>query len=228
MSDRERGGADADGEGPDPGGPTEAEQADEAAAADLEEETATGEARPEDVPVWDDEYVERVSGRLMHNFDLEKDRTVAGESFTLYGRMAIESRKQLFHAALNYANHDSTEHLFVARRDGVGVADLEALVEWAHDLADEWIDADEEHFSTDFTVALVVPRIPGAVREFVSGFKDRTLIRYGYYGHYEVNLVVVAPDREEIVTSRATDLDRAFDLWSDPDEESSGLLGRLF
>ncbi|QPV64308.1 hypothetical protein I7X12_06755 [Halosimplex litoreum] len=204
-----------------------AEDADEVAAADLDEKTATGEA-PEDVPVWDDEYVERVSGRLMHNFDLEKGRTVAGESFTLYGRMDIESRKQLFHAALNYANHGSTEHLFVARRDSVGVADLEADVEWAHDLADEWIDADEEHFSTDFTVALVVPAIPAAVREFVEGFKDRTLIRYGYYGHYEVNLVVVAPEREEVVTSRATDLDRAFDLWAESEAESSGLLSRLF
>ncbi|ELZ30269.1 hypothetical protein C475_01002 [Halosimplex carlsbadense 2-9-1] len=217
MSDRERADADEEGERPEPTG-----------AVDIDEATATGEATPEDVPVWDDDYVERVSGRLLHNFDLENGRTVAGESFTLYGRMEIESRKQLFHAALNYANHGSTEHLFVARRDGVGVADLEAYVEWAHELADEWIDADEEHFSTDFTVALVVPRIPGAVRAFVEGFKDRTLIRYGYYGHYEVNLVVVAPEREEVVTSRATDLDRAFDLWSSPDEEeSSGLLGRF-
>ena len=223
MSDREER-ADGEGEGP---GPAEAADADEAAAADLDEATATGET-PEDVPVWDDEYVERVSGRLMHNFDLEKARTVAGESFTLYGRMDIESRKQLFHAALNYANHGSTEHLFVARRDGVGVADLKAYVEWAHGLADEWIDADEEHFSTDFTVALVVPRIPESVREFVAGFKDRTLIKYGYYGHYEVNLVVVAPETEEIATSRATDLDRAFDLWTEPEEESSGLLSRLF
>lgn len=222
MSDRERRDA---GEGTPERGP---DGADEAAAADLDEATATGDPTPEDVPVWDDEYVERVSGRLLHNFDLERARTVAGESFTLYGRMEIESRKQLFHAALNYANHGSTEHLFVARRDGVGVADLEAYVEWAHELADEWIDADEEHFSTDFTVALVVPRIPEAVREFVEGFKDRTLIRYGYYGHYEVNLVVVAPEAEDIATSRATDLDRAFALWAEPEEESSGLLGRLF
>jgi GNAT superfamily N-acetyltransferase len=139
MSDRERADVEGDGEGPGPAEANDADESavatiDEAAAAELDEKTTTGD--PEDAPVWDDEYVERVSGRLLHNFDLEKERTVASESFTLYGRMEIESRKQLFHAALNYANHGSTEHLFVARRDGVGVADLEAYVEWAHGLGD--------------------------------------------------------------------------------------------
>ncbi|WP_459191589.1 hypothetical protein [Halosimplex sp. J119] len=181
-----------------------------------------------DVPVWDDEYVERVSGRLMHNFDLEKDREIGGRHVTLYGRMEIESQKHLFHPSLNYANHGATEHLFVTHRDRVTPTDLEAVVEWAHDLAEEWIDADEEHFSTDFTIALIAPRVRDDVQKFVSGFKDRTLLKFGYYGHYEVNLVVAAPEREDLVTSRATDIDSAFALWDSPGEESSGLLDRLF
>ncbi|WP_415380326.1 hypothetical protein [Halosimplex sp. TS25] len=224
MSDRETA-PDAD---TDEERPPDATDDEELAAAERDRETSTGGEMPEDVPVWEDEYLDRVSDRLMHNFDLEKDRTVAGESFALYGRMEIESQKHFFHPSLNYANHGATEHLFVARREGVNVADLEADVEWAHDLAAEWIDADEEHFSTDVIVALVVPRVPADVRKFVSGFKNRTLLKFGYYGHYEVNLVIVAPEREEIVASRTTDLDSAFALWESPDEGSTGLLDRLF
>ncbi|WP_123537757.1 hypothetical protein [Halosimplex salinum] len=220
----------SDGETADGGdGEPETAETDEAVAAELDEATSTGGEIPEDVPVWDDEYVDRVSDRLMYNFDLERDRSVAGERFVLYGRMDITSQKHFFHPSLNYANHGATEHLFATRRDGASVADVERYVELAHDLAEEWIDADEEHYSTDFTFALVVPRIRDDVREFVSGFKDRTLLKFGYYGHYEVNLVVVAPEEEDIVTSRATDLDSAFALWESPDEsESSGLLDRLF
>lgn len=181
-----------------------------------------------DVPDWEDEYLDRVSGRLLHSYDLERDRQVAGERFDMYGRMDVRSQKHFLHPSLSYANHDSTEHLFAKRVGDVRVADLERYVEWCHDLADEWVDPDEEHFGTDFSVALVAPTLRDDVRSFVDGFRDRTFLKYGYYGRYEVNLVVVAPDEEAVVASRSTDLDRAFALWQSPEEASSGLLARLF
>ena len=209
------------GEGPEETDGHPEETADEGA------EGTTGEV-PEEVPVWDDGYFERVGARLMYNYDLERDRTVGGERFDLYGEMEVHTQKHFLHPALSYAEHEAAEHLFAARRDGVRVADLERYVDLGHDLAEEWIEADEEHYGTDFSFVLVVPEIPEAVRSFVSGFKDRTMITYGYHGHYEVNLVVVAPEAEEIVASRSTDLDRAFAVWSSPEQESPGLLERLF
>ncbi len=183
------------------------------------------------VAVPDDEYLDRVADGLRHSYDLETDRTVAvggdGERFDLYGRLEMTSRKHFVHPTLTYGHHATTEHLFATRRDGVTVDALERYVDLGHDLADAWVDADEEHFSTDFTFALVVPSIPDAVRSFVDGFADRTLIRYGYHGHYEVNLVVVAPEREAVVASESADVARAFALWADDEEPSSGLLSRL-
>jgi hypothetical protein len=44
-----------------------------------------------DIPDWDDEYVDRVSDRLMYNFDLAKDYRVRGEEFTLYGQLLVHS-----------------------------------------------------------------------------------------------------------------------------------------
>jgi hypothetical protein len=147
----------------------------------------------------------------------------------MYGEMHMESRKQFFLPSLNYANQERREHLFVRRADTVSTADLERLVELGHDLADEWIDADEEHFGTDFTFVVVVPDVPEAVREFVAGFEDRTLLKYGYYGSYEVNLGVVAPDRHVAVESKSADVVEAFRLWEQlqPREESGGLVRRL-
>ncbi|MFC7156428.1 hypothetical protein ACFQPA_13345 [Halomarina halobia] len=181
------------------------------------------------IPDWDDEYVDRVADRLMYNYDLDDDYRVRGERFDLYGRMRVESRKHFFHPSLNYANHGSTEHLFVRRASGATRADLERLVDLGHDLAAEWIDADEEHFSTDFTFVLVVPELPEDVREFVSGFRDRTLLRFGYYGHYEVNLLVVAPEREALAASANADVAHAFRLWTpvDAPAEPTGLVDRL-
>ncbi|UPV75659.1 hypothetical protein M0R89_06230 [Halorussus limi] len=192
-------------------------------------ETVPEEAIPDDVPEWDDEYVDRVSDRLMFNYDLEKDRAVRDREFTLYGELKIESQKEFFHPALNYANHEQREHLFVRRADAVSVPDLEALVDLGHDLADEWIDADEEHFGTQFTFVVVAPEVPDDVREFVSGFKDRTLLKWGYYGDYEVTLAVVAPEREAAVGGESADVTAAFRTWdSVPDpERPPGLLGRL-
>ena len=67
----------------------------------------------EAVPDWDDEYLDRVSDRLMYNYDLEKDRRVGGERWDLYGEMRVLSQKQFFHPALSYADHEAEEYLFV-------------------------------------------------------------------------------------------------------------------
>ena len=98
-----------------------------------------------DVPHWDDEYVDRVSDRLMFNFDLEKDYAVDGRTFTLYGEMHMHHQKHFFHPVLSFAHHDTFEHVFVCHEAGVTVGDLKSLVGRGHDLAEEWIDADEEH-----------------------------------------------------------------------------------
>lgn len=179
---------------------------------------------PEEVPVWEDGYVDRVSDRLMHNYDLEKDVVVHGERFTLYGRMEIHNQKHMFHPAISFAHHDLHEHLFARRHRIVDVDELRRLVELGHALADEWVEADENHYSTDFTFAAIVPEIPDGVGSFVESFKDRNLLKLGYHGHYEINLLVVAPDREAIVASPGADVRLAFALWESIETSDPGLL----
>ncbi|ELY40463.1 hypothetical protein [Natronorubrum tibetense] len=178
----------------------------------------------EGVPDWDDEYVDRVSDRLMHNYDLEKDYSVEGETFTLYGQMALSSKKHFLHPALSLAEHESTEHLFVRRVDRVDDRTLDRFVDLGERLADEWIDPDEEHFSTDFTFVAVAPSIPDEVRDRVSGFDGRTLLKYGYHGHYEINLAVVSPESEALVASENADVATAFRLWDSIEREEPGIL----
>jgi hypothetical protein len=182
-----------------------------------------------DVPDWDDEYLDRVSDRLLYSYDLERDRRVEGERFALYGRLEVENRKQFLHPAITYGHHEVTEHLFVRRADGVRVADLEALAALGDDLGETWVDPGERHFATEFVFGLVVPSVPDAVREHVAGFESRTLLRYGYDGHYAVRLFVVAPVEETLVASPGTDVAAAFRLWSDAaaEESSGGVVGRL-
>ncbi|WP_251341893.1 hypothetical protein [Haloplanus halophilus] len=182
---------------------------------------------PDDVPEWDDEYVDRVSDRLMFNYDLERDYRVDGEAFDLYGRLEIHTQKKFFHPAITYGHHVSFEHLFLRRIEGVRVADLERLVALAEDLADRWIEADEEHYATEFTFAVVVPEIPDDVRDFVAGFSGREMLKYGYNGYYETHLAVVAPDREAVVTSRRADVDDALSVWEPIDAARPGPLERL-
>jgi hypothetical protein len=176
-------------------------------------------ADPEEIPDWDDEYVDRVSDRLMFNYDLEKDRTIGGRTFTLYGEMHVHHEKHFFHPVLSFAHHDTFEHLFVHELDAATVDRVESFVDLGHDLAGEWIDADEEHYATEFTFALLVDGIPDAVRSFVSGFRDRTMLKKGYYGHYEIHPVVVDSDREDLVASRKASLDEAFRVWEPLEEE---------
>lgn len=183
----------------------------------------------EDVPTWDDQYLDRVSDRLMFNYDLKRDHRVRGEAFDLYGLMRIESQKQFFHPSLGYADHHSDEYLFARRQSSVTVQELERLVELGHALADERVEGDEEHYGTDFSFVLVVPEIPEAVREFVVDFRERQLLKYGYFGHYEINLGVVSPDREAAVASREADVVSAFALWDDVPERHTtrGFVTRL-
>lgn len=195
--------------------------ADEARAPETEAEADA------DLPSWDDDYLQDVAERLKFNYDLQRDYAVRGQGFEMYGRLYVRSQKQFLHRSLNWANYETVEHLFVRRADGVSAADLDALVELGHDLADEWIEPDEKHQGTDFTFVLVVPDIPEAVRSYVDGFRDRTLLKYGYYGAYEVNLVVVAPDRTDAVGSSEADIGAAFELWRDLDANDDGFLGRL-
>lgn len=181
----------------------------------------------ESVPEFDDPYLDRVAGRLLYNYDLEADREIGGQRWTLYGEMRMRTQKQFFHPALKYADHETEEHLLVRRADRPTVADLDALVELGHDLADKWVEPSEEHYGTDITFVLLAAEIPDAVAEYVDGFRDRTLLKFGYYGHYEVNLVVVDPEAERCVASDAVDVDVAFRLWEDVPEPDEGLLSRL-
>ncbi len=172
-----------------------------------------------DVPEWDDEYVDRVSDRLMFNYDLERDYEVRNEPFTLYGSMQMHHQKHFLHPMLSFAHHDTFEHVFARRVGELRVAAFDRLVELGHALADEWIEADEEHYSTEFTFALIGESIPPAVRDHVADFRERTLIKHGYYGHYEIHLLAVAPDREEMVSSREAHVAEAFRLWEPIEEE---------
>jgi hypothetical protein len=191
-------------------------------AADLPDELV------EAVPDWpEDPYLDRVSDRLMHSYDLERDATVHGERWALYGELRMVNQKQFFHPALSYADHESEEFLFVRRVGEPTVAELERLVDIGHDVADDRVTGHEEHYRTDVTFVLVADEVPDPVRSFVDGFRDRTLLKFGYYGHYEVNLVVVAPDRRTAVASETADAVRAFALWEDLDDPDSGLLERL-
>ena len=175
------------------------------------------------VPTWDDEYIDRVSDRLMHNFDLERDYVVSGESFQLYGELRMVARKRFFHPALNYGDHERRGYVFTRRCEDPTVESIEALVDLGHTLANEWIEADEEHYETSFTFVLVVDAIPDDVRSFVDGFRDRTLLKYGYFGHYEIIPLVVAPRRKVIVAGEAAELADAFALWRDLENGSRSL-----
>ncbi|AUX10784.1 hypothetical protein AArcSl_3178 [Halalkaliarchaeum desulfuricum] len=190
-----------------------------------EREEADG--KPSEVPVWDDDYLETVSGRLLFNYDLKKAHQVDGERFDLYGHMELHSEKHFFHPALSFAHHVSHEHLYVRRTDRATEREIDRLVELGHGLADELIDADEEHYSTDFTFVLVVPEILDSVRSRVENLDERTLLKYGYYGHYEINVVVVAPDRKELVANDGADVEEAFRTWDPIEKEEPGLLGLI-
>ncbi|WP_216640632.1 hypothetical protein [Halorientalis sp. IM1011] len=181
----------------------------------------------EQVPTWDDEYLDRVSDRLMYSYDLDRDVTVREESFDLRGELRVRNQKQFLHPALSYADHESREHVFARRVDRPTVADLNRLVELGHDLAGDWIEADEEHFETNFTFVLVADAIPEDVRTHVDGFRERTLLKLGYYGHYEIHLIVAAPEREALVASTEADLAEAFTLWETVEREPEGFFSRL-
>ena len=188
-----------------------------------------GETRP-GIPDWDDEYVDRVSDRLMYSYDLEKDRRVRGERFTLYGRIEVENRKQFLHPAITYGHHEKVGHLFVRRTERVSVADLDRLADLGEELAEEWIDPDERHFETEFVFVVVASEVPDEVAEHVADLESRTLLSYGYHGHYWLRFVVVAPETETIAASPGADVAAAFRLWSDGGKngnERDGVFGRL-
>lgn len=182
------------------------------------------------VPEWDDEYLDRVSDRLLFNYDLTQDEQVHGETFSMYAEMRLESHKHFFHPALDYANHETHEHVFVTQVERPRVESFERFVTLGHDLADDsaWLDPDEEHFGTEFTFVVVADAVPESVESFVSSFHDRNLLKFGYYGHYEIHLVVVAPNREEAAASEQADTIQAFTLWKDVTaDEQSGFLTRI-
>ena len=181
----------------------------------------------EGVPEWDDQYLSSVAERLLYNYDLEQEYRAAGRRWTLYGAFRAKTQKQFFHPALSYADHETEEHLLVERTDQPTVRMVETLVDDGHDLADSWIDPDEEHYGTDITFVVIADSIPESVADYVSGFRDRTLLKFGYYGHYEINLVVVAPDKQTCIASQTADVAAAFRLWDDVSESDDGLLSRV-
>lgn len=181
----------------------------------------------ESVPDYDDEYLDRVADRLLYSYDLAADTVINGERFALTAEMRMQNQKQFLHPALSYADHETREYLFARRTDTPTVTALERLVSLGHDIADERVEGNEEHYGTDITFVVVAATIPDAVAEFVDGFRDRTLLAFGYHGHYEVNLIVVAPEREQIHDSEAATVTDAFRLWEPVEPPTEGFFSRL-
>lgn len=182
---------------------------------------------PEDVPDWEDEFLDRVGADLMFNYDLERDYRVRGETFPLYGSLEMDTHKQFIIPHLSYGHQHAHEHLFVDRHDRPRVEDLRRFVDLGHDLAEEWVEANEEHFSTDFTFGLVADDLTDDVRAFVGDLSERQMLKYGFHGHYEVNLFVVSPETEDAVASDNADVAEAFQPWATAEDEEDGVLGRL-
>lgn len=195
--------------------------------SDAQSGNAEDEPPEEQYPDWDDEYFEQVAGRLVYHYDLEKGYTVQGERFPMYGEMVIENKKHFLHPSIEIGNHQSYEHVFVRQNDRVTERDLDRLVELGHSIADEWIDPSEEHYSTEFTFVTVTSEIPDEIRSEVTGRDERTLLKYGYNGHYEVNLVVVSPETNDLVANDAADVEEAFQTWEPIETEETGLLGLI-
>lgn len=183
--------------------------------------------RSEEFPVWDDEFLDAVAHRLRYHYDVERDYLVDGERFELYGKLDVRYERHAIHPSLTFGHHEAHEHLFVTHVDRPAVADLERLTNLGERLAEEWIEADEDHYSTDFTFAVVAAELSEAVREHVDGYRNRTLLKYGYNGHYEINLLVVVPEHEESVASQEADAEQAFRVWEPVVKEEPGRLGRL-
>ena len=181
----------------------------------------------EAVPDYEDEYLDRVSDRLLYSYDLDRDVVIDGEQFALAAEMRMRSQKQFLHPALSYADHETNEYLFARRVDRPTVAELERLVSLGHTIADERVEGDEEHYGTDITFVVVAETISEAVADFVDGFRDRTLLTFGYYGHYEVNLIVVDPENETAIASEQADTAEAFALWGDVERPTEGFLSRF-
>ncbi|GAB3033353.1 hypothetical protein [Natronobiforma cellulositropha] len=183
--------------------------------------------RDDDRPTWDDEYVERVAGRLSHHYDLERGYRLEGEQFTMYGQLRVTYERHAIHPSVTFGHHEAREHLFVTECERPTVATLEGLEALGERLAEEWVEADEDHYSTDFTFAVIAAELPEDAREYVSGYRNRTLLTYGYNGHYEINLLVVVPAREVCVSSANADVAQAFAVWEPIVAETPGRLDRL-
>ena len=182
---------------------------------------------PEGVPRWNDDYFDRVALRLTHHYDLERDFDVDGNRFPMYGRLHVLHERHVIHQSVTFAEHRAEEHVFVDEITTPTVGDLERLSALGERLADEWIDADEDHYSTDFSFVVVARNLADDVATFVEGYSNRTLLKYGYYGHTEVNLVVVVPDEETSVASATADVEQAFRVWEPIVKTEPGRIGRF-
>ncbi|WP_247730803.1 hypothetical protein [Halovivax limisalsi] len=182
---------------------------------------------PDELPRWDDEYLNRVARRLAPHYDLERDYAVDGERFPMYGELRIQHQRHVLHPSVTFAEHRTQEHVFVCEIDRPTVGDLTALGALGDRLAADRVDADEDHYSTDFTFAIVADAIADDVADFVEGYSNRTLLRGGLRGHTEVNLIAVVPDAETSVASASADVEQAFRVWESIDPDEPGLLGRV-
>ncbi len=183
---------------------------------------------PDDVPRWDDAYLNSVALRLCHHYDLAREYTeVRGERFRMYGELSVRHERHVLHPSITFAQHEAEEYVFVTEHERPRVSDLEALEAIGEQLAEEWVEADEDHYSTDFTFVVVAKELSEDVREFVSTYENRTLLKFGYYGHTEINLVVVAPENETSVGSRSGEIEQAFRVWEPLDPDEPGRLSRL-
>ncbi len=182
---------------------------------------------PEHIPELTDPYVEAVGQRLVHNYDLEGDYTVNGERFDLYGYLEVHNQRQVLHPALSVGHHESREHVFLKRTETLSEADLDRMIELGHALAEEWITADEEHYSTEFIFVFVCSSLSDPVSNRIEELDERTLLKFGYHGHYDIHIAAVDPAQQHLVSNAAFNLTEAVRTWEPVGGTDSGLMPRV-
>lgn len=194
-----------------------------------EEEASSNHASdtPGHIPELTDPYLETVGQRLVHNYDLESDYTVNGEQFDLYGYLEVHNKRQVLHPALSVGHHEAREHVFLKRTETLSEADLDRVIELGHALAEEWITADEEHYSTEFIFAFVTTSLAAPVSNRIEELDERTLLKFGYHGHYDIHIAAVDPTQQHLVSNAAFDLTEALRTWDPVSGTDPGLVTRL-
>ncbi|KAB3527195.1 hypothetical protein [Alkaliphilus serpentinus] len=149
------------------------------------------------------EYIDKVTERLRHSFDILREYDVEGICFDVFASSYIRSERYFASKKIKVYGIENHEYCLIKRVENLSYSVLKDLTDGLVKASEALIKPHHEHMSTIITGVLVVEgKVEDNLRNQIKGFQYSKSFLWGLKGWTYIRLLVVDIEDSMVYSNR--------------------------